>query len=245
MVGWIILGVIVLIIIGINLISVGADVAYEGGQLRLAAKVIGIEIQLLPKKESDEPKPKKEKKEKKPKKKKKPKEEKKEPAEKEKGLPLGLSVEELLELAKKALGRLARFPRKICIDRFLLHYTAAGDDPYNTARTFGTVNEVLSVLLPLARSAFRVRKSDVRTDVDFTLDKMQLDFGLGLHFRIGQLVGTLFSTAFAALGVIVRSKIRQKKEKKALGKQGNNSPTETENSETEAAQAEERMESNG
>ena len=42
MVGLIILGVIIAIIVAIMLVPVGADVAYEGGELRLSAKVCGV-----------------------------------------------------------------------------------------------------------------------------------------------------------------------------------------------------------
>ena len=65
MVGWIILGVIVLIITVINLIPVGADIGYENGKLHVSAKAAGILLQLFPRKPRDETKPKKEKKPKK------------------------------------------------------------------------------------------------------------------------------------------------------------------------------------
>ena len=67
MVGWIILGVIVLILVVINMIRIGADLAYENGEFRLSAKVAGLKLQLIPKEEDED----KTKKEKKPKKKKK------------------------------------------------------------------------------------------------------------------------------------------------------------------------------
>ena len=93
MVGWIILGVIVLIVFCINMIRIGADLAYENGEFRLAAKVAGIRLQLIPKEDREE-KSKKEKKPKKKKKEKKKKEKKQEDGEeqpKKKGLPLGRS----------------------------------------------------------------------------------------------------------------------------------------------------------
>ena len=65
MVGWIILGVIVLLLVGINLIRVGADISYECGVFSLSAKVAGVMLQLLPKQDKGEEKPKKEKKPKK------------------------------------------------------------------------------------------------------------------------------------------------------------------------------------
>ena len=48
MVGLIILGVIIAIIVAIMLVPVGADVAYEGGELRLSAKVCGMLLFMMP-----------------------------------------------------------------------------------------------------------------------------------------------------------------------------------------------------
>lgn len=245
MVGWIILGVFVLIIVAINLIRVGADVSFEDGQFSLSAKVAGVLIQLFPKEDKGEPKPKKEKKPR-LKKKEKPKDEEEKP--KKKGLPLGMNKEELFELVKKVLRLLGKFPGKFRIDRFKLHYLAAGGDPYNTAVTYGYVNEALSVLLPLARNTFTVKDSDVRTEIDFTQEQMKIDFGLALTIRIGQIVGLVFAIGFAGLGVIVKSKRRQKKDAKAAAaeeKRQTGLPDEIEKEHTDTIQAEERMDSNG
>ncbi len=216
MVGWIILGVLVLLIVGINSIRVGADISYEDGVFGLSAKVAGMMLQLLPKQEKGEPKPKKEKK---PKKKKKEKPKKEEPKEEsapaKKGLPLGMNLDELFELVKNVLRLLGRFPRKFCVDRFKLYVCAAGVDPYNTAMTYAYLNETLSILHPLACKAFTVKKSDIRTDVDFTTDKMFLEFWLGFSIRIGQIVGLGLAIAFAGAKTVIKSKLRQRKEKKA------------------------------
>ncbi len=233
MVGWIILGVIVLLLFVINMIRIGADIAYEGGIFRLSAKAAGILIQIIPEEEKDG---KKKKKEKKPKKKKEKKE--KEPAkeesnkeekEKKKGLPLGMNLDELLEAVKKVLQRIARFPRKFLIERFKLNLIIACRDPYDTAMTYGYINEALSILIPLARQGFKVRKSEISTDVDFLGEKTQIDFSMALTIRIGQIVGFLFSLIFAAVGVVIKSKRRQKKEKKLAKKAGETEEkTETE-----------------
>ena len=57
-----IIGVIAAIIALIMLIPIGADIAYEGGQFGLSAKVCGVLLQLFPRPEKDESAPKKEKK---------------------------------------------------------------------------------------------------------------------------------------------------------------------------------------
>ncbi|MBR0354272.1 MAG: DUF2953 domain-containing protein [Oscillospiraceae bacterium] len=227
MAGWIILGVIVLIVFCINRIRIGADVAYENGAFSLSAKVAGIRLQLLPKEDQGEEKPGKEKKPRKKKKKKEKNEaseETKDEKPAKKGLPLGMNLSELLDLVKAVLGHLARFPRKFLIDHFKLHVLMAGADPYDTAMSYAYLNEALSVLLPLARKGFKVKRSDVRTDVDFTQDAIRLDFAMGLTIRIGQIFGLVNSILFAAVKALVKSKIRQRRERKEEKKNNPDAP---------------------
>ena len=251
MVGLIILGVIIAIIAAIMLVPVGADVAYEGGELRLSAKVCGVLLQLIPKPPADETKPKKEKKPKKPKKQKKQPEEQAQTGEEKpkKKLNLDFSMDEVMGLVKSVLRGLGRFGRKLSVDRFLLHYTAAGKDPYNTAMTFGYVNGALTTLAPICRRSFDAKDVDVWTDVDFTTEKTKVDFGVALTIRIGQIFGVVFTILFGALGIIIKHKFRKFKEKRANKKAGipDNEGTAAENKEeiTKTIQAEERTDSNG
>ena len=251
MVGLIILGVIIAIIVAIMLVPVGADVAYEGGELRLSAKVCGVLLQLIPKPPADETKPKKEKKPKKPKKQKKQPEEQAQTGEEKpkKKLNLDFSMDEVMGLVKSVLRGLGRFGRKLSVDRFLLHYTAAGKDPCNTAMTFGYVNGALTTLAPICRRSFDAKDVDVWTDVDFTTEKTKVDFGVALTIRIGQIFGVVFTILFGALGIIIKHKFREFKEKRANKKAGipDNEGTAAENKEeiTKTIQAEERTDSNG
>ena len=251
MVGLIILGVIVAIIVVLMLVPVGADVAYEGGELRLSAKVCGMLLQLIPKPPADETKPKKEKKPKKPKKKKKQPEEQVQTGEEKpkKKLDLDFSMDEILGLVKSVLRGLGRFGRKLSVDRFLLHYTAAGKDPYNTAMTFGYVNGALTTLAPICRRTFVAKDVDVWTDVDFTTEKTKVDFGVALTIRIGQIFGVVFTILFGVLGIFIKHKFRKFKEKRANKKAGipDNEGTAAENMEENIKniQAEERTDSNG
>ena len=250
MVGLIILGVIVAIIVAIMLIPVGADVAYEGGELRLSAKVCGMLLQLIPKPPADETKPKKEKKPRKPKKKKKTEETPQTGEEKpKKKLNLDFSMDEILGLVKSVFRGLGRFGRKLSVDRFLLHYTAAGKDPYNTAMTFGYVNGALTTLAPICRRTFNAKDVDVWTDVDFTTEKTKVDLGVALTIRIGQIFGVVFTILFGALGILIKHKFRKFKEKRANKKAGitdsDGTAQENEAENTEKIQAEERTDSNG
>ncbi len=240
MVGWIILGVLVLIIVLINMIPVGVDLGYENGKLHLSAKVAWILLRLFPRRRRED-KPPKEKKPKKAKKQKKPKEEAEEKPKRK--LKLSFTPEEILELLRAVLKGAGRFRKDLKVDRFVLHFVAAGQDPYNVAMTYAYVNAGLSSLAPLCKK-LTVRNSDVWTDVDFTADWFHLDLALAMTIRIGQIVGMSFSVAFGVLKIFLRNRRRLKKEaKEAAG----TAPAETENIEqTESTiQEEERMAANG
>lgn len=241
-----IIGIIVAIIVLIMLIPIGADISYIDKQFGLSAKVCGVLLQLFPKQEIDETAPQKEKKPKKEKKKK-PEPTEGEPKPKKK-LSLSFSKDEILSLVKKVLKRFGRFGRKFKVDRFLLHYMAAGDDPYDTAVTFGYVNAALSSLAPLCRERFDVKDCDVWTDIDFTREKMEIDFAVAFSIRIGAIFGLIFGIAFSALGVLIKNKCRLLIEKLKNGKNkeiDDEAVVDIEIEKENNIQAEERMDSNG
>ncbi len=249
MVGWIILGIIVLLITLIMLIPIGADIAYEGGEMKVSAKIAGVLLQILPKEPEDESKPPKEKK---AKKEKKPKETEADGEKPKKKINLDFTFDEIMELLKKVLKGFGILGRKFRVDRFLLDYTAAGDDPYQTAVIFGYVNAALNTLAPICSQRFDVKDLYVRTDVDFTAEKTVLEFGIALTIRIGAIFRMVFTILFGALGVLIKNKFRHLKEKLAAKLRGEKSePQEniTENNTNDIkesnAQQEERIEKNG
>lgn len=241
MVALIIIGVILAIIVLIMLIPVGADIAFENSELRVSAKACGVLMPIYPKP------PEEKKAEKKEKAAEEATEEKPAEEKKTRSLPK-FNKEELLELAKAGIGAVGKFGRKVKVDRFLLHYVAAGRDPYNTAMTFAYVNAALSTLAPMCAKRFTVKDCSVWTDVDFTRDDMQLDFGLAMTIRIGQIMGIALGVGFKALGILRRNKKRLKQEAlEAENKQAEAAaaPAATENTNKENIQEEERKNSNG
>ncbi len=217
MVGWIILAVIVGLITILMLIPVGADIRYEEGVVRVSAKAAGVNLQLIPKpkKSGKAEKPKKEKK----KKDSQPKEEKPAEEKRKKGFSLPFNYEEILELLKTVLRGFGRFGRKFRVERFVLHWIAAGWEPYTTARVFSVVNAGMSQLAPICTERFHCRNSSVWTEIDFTRDDMFLEFGLTFTIRIGGIIGTGLSIGFGALKILLRSKRRAKLEAKEEAKE--------------------------
>ena len=232
-VAWILVGLVLLILAVVLLVPIGADVGYIGGEFRLAARMDGLAYQLLPKKPADPNKPPRKKKPKKEKPPKEPKPEEEE-AKPKKKRSLNFSKEELFELVKKAINGLGKFG-KLTVRRFMLHYTAAGQDPYNTAMTFGYVNWALSTLAPICAKNFRITGDvDVWTDVDFTAEKMSVDLELSVTLRLLQVVHMALAVAFGALGVLIKNKLRLRREAKLAKKSADAEQLPDEQSETTA-----------
>ena len=226
MVGWIILGVILAIILLILLIPVGADLGYEGGKLHVSAKLGPMLVQIFPR-QRREGKPKKEKKPKK--KKEKPKEEEAEEEQEKKPKKrrsLPFNRDEILELLQIALKTLGKFGRAWRVDRFLLHFTAASQDPYDTAMMSAYADSTVAGLAPLCRQTFKVKDSDVWTAVDFTRDFPEVEIGLALTINLWRIFGVVNCLLFGALKVLLKSKKRRKQEAKAAKQSGETEPTD-------------------
>lgn len=206
MVGLIIWGVIIGIIVLILVIPIGADINYEGGELRVSAKLWKFLIKLLPKEPSDTDAQPKEKKPKKIKKKK-PKEKPEGEPQPKKKMQLSFTFDEIVALLKKLFKGLGTI-FTIHVDRFMLHYVAAGDDPYNTAMTYGYVNAALSALAPICAKKYKCRDTDVWTDVNFNAEEMQLDVGIAVTIRLGQILHGVNIILFGALGILIKNKLR-------------------------------------
>ncbi len=189
-------------------IPIGADIRYEEGVIRISAKAAGIKLQLLPKSSKrieEKPKPARTKKEKAP---------KKEKTKERKNHSLSLDAEEIIDLLKTVLRGFGRFGKKFKVERFVLHWIAAGRDPYWTARIFGVVNAGLSQLAPVCTERFHCKDSSVWTDIDFAREDPFFEFGVTATIRIGQILGTALHIGFGVLIILLRSKRRTKKEAK-------------------------------
>ena len=195
-----------LVILLLCQIRVGVDISFLRQKLAVSVKFCGLLLQIYPRKAPRTPKSKEKKPEAagKPEKEKKPKKAK--PKKEKTGPGIMISSEEVIELLKKVLKGLGRFFNGFHVDRFLLHWTAAGKDPYDTARLFAAVNAVLSSLAPYCAERFRCRNTDVRTDINFTASEMQLDFGIAVVLRIGAAFDMLFTILFGVIGILIRNR---------------------------------------
>ena len=154
----IVIGIILLVFLLIALLRVGVSARLEENVFFLRAVAGPIKLQILPQKEDKAKKPKE------PKKKKSKKNEQKTDDEKgkEKEKPKIKITIDLIKTILSAVGDLlGRLRRKITIDKLTLHYTAASDDPYSAAMTFGYASAAVNALVPVLDNSFRIRDRDI------------------------------------------------------------------------------------
>ncbi len=197
---WIILAIIILLLL---LLPVGVDAAFLGGVFSLAVKAGPLKIRILPAKPKKPKKPK----EKKPKKKKDKKEGSAKPKQK-------LTLEDIKGIARLALKALSRLRRFLSIDVLELYLRVGGNDPYDTVKQYGAINAALGAALPYLHGAFKIKKQDIQTAIDFSEEKLSADAHIAATYQIWEIL----CIAFCALGSLIVWLVRRKKRARAEAK---------------------------
>ena len=188
-----IIGMILLLFLLLSLLRVGAIVDF-GGELRVRLRVrlrVGpVKLTVLPRKEKKAQKKAAEAAGKTPEEKTKPK------AAGGHRLPK-LSFPELRELAGTVLGALKRTLRRTCrrtrIDPLEVGVIFAGDDPADTAQTYGYANAALWTLMPKLEELFYIPKPSVYLGMDFTKAETSAEGTVGVSLRVCDLFAILFT----------------------------------------------------
>lgn len=183
MVGWYILGGILLLLVVVWLLRVGVDVRF-GDELRVAVKIGPAKITVLPQQEKKK-KPKKEKPQKEKKTEKKPAEKKE-----KKKFPFTFSdirsaVPVLFEALKKALGKIRRRMR---IDPLDVCVIFAGDDPAKVAETYGWANSAMWTMMPQLERLLQIPDPHIHLGVDYERYDLHAEGRVGVTFRVGDLI---------------------------------------------------------
>lgn len=195
---WILLAVFLLIVL-VLVVPFGAHIAYIGGELAVDARVLWFNIGLIPAKERKKPAKEKAKREKKPKKEKQPSEA--EAKEGKKGLPLGLTKEQIPQLLKLALSTLDRFRRKFTVNNLMIHFVAAAEDPYNTAMLYGYANAAAGIIEGLAGRGWDIRRRDIQIAPDFESTECRADAEITVTISLGRILAVLIAAAFGLLRI--------------------------------------------
>ena len=198
--------IILLIFILLNVIPIGINFKLISEKITLSLKFGSALLPVFPKKKAAGDAPEKKKKEKK----KKTEEEKPEKAAKPKKAKkkkkggLHFTFDELKAAVKSVFKGFGILLHGINIDKFMLHYTAAGSDPYKTAITYNYVNAIMSSLAPICAKRFRCKDADVWTDIDFTSPFIVPDIEFSVALRLWRLLAMILFILLALLWALVR-----------------------------------------
>lgn len=210
MVGWILLGLLLLLIFLVFFLPYGIDAGYEDGEFHLAAQAGPIRIMLYPKKplterqqarkaaKAEKKAAKQAAKAEKTEKEEKPEETKAEEAPKEskvKALLGKLDVETVLALLKMGIHAIRRFFRSFTVNFFKLHLLVADADPYNTAMEYAAACAAVEALPALCGSAIRVQRRDVRVGADYLSEEPSIAVRLTLTLQLFRIVHMLVALA--------------------------------------------------
>lgn len=207
-----ILGILLALILLLLLLRVGVHVRF-GDALCVTAMAGPVRLQLVPKPEKKKPE--------KPKKEKPVKEKPEKPAE-EKRKKLDLTpgdIRSALPALWESLKRGLRKTRKrLRIDPMRLSVCFGGDDPAQTAETYGWANAVMWTVMPELEKLTNMPDPRVHLETDFTAAETRISGEVGLSFHIGDLLAIGLAFAGPALRWLMAfRKERSAKERQAAG----------------------------
>ena len=194
MVGWYILGGILLLLVVVWLLRVGVDVRF-GDELRVAVKIGPAKITVLPQQEKKK-KPQKEKPQKEKKTEKKPAEKKAKKKSPFTFSDIRSAVPVLFEALKKALGKIRRRMR---IDPLDVCVIFAGDDPAKVAETYGWANSAMWTMMPQLERLLQIPDPHIHLGVDYERYDLHAEGRVGVTFRVGDLIVIGLTLAVPAL----------------------------------------------
>lgn len=193
MIGWYILGGIVLLLLAIWLLRVSVEIAF-GQELRVTAKIGPKKLTLLPKPEKRERAPKK-------KKKKAPAAEKKTEDKGKKKFPF--TFEDIRSAAPVVFEALQKALRKIrCrmrVDPLDISITFAGDDPAKVAEMYGWANTAMWTMMPPLEQLIHIPDPHIHLGVDYNSFRITAEGRVGVRFRIGDLIVIALTLAVPVL----------------------------------------------
>lgn len=196
------------VIVVVLIVPFGVHLVYIGGEFALDARLLCFNIGIIPGKERQGKKKERERREKKP-----PKSQKAEgepEAEgQQKGLPLGLTREDIPPLIKLLCSTLDRFRRKFTVNRLMIHFVAAAEDPYDAAMMYGWANAAAGVMAGLSERGWDIRRRDIQTAVDFESTEMAVDAELTVTISLGRILAVLVFAAWGFLKIKRASKKRE------------------------------------
>ena len=210
--GWMILGIIVLVLVLLCQIRVGGQVEYSDRGLEAWVRISFLKIQVFPLK----------KKKKAPKKKAStPKKANKQPEldqQKKITEKVGGALDYVQNLMPVALDAVKHLYSKIQMDKLELELIVGSEDPADAAMLYGQASSVLGALWYSITQMFHVQDGNARVRVDFEAKSMTV-YGLAtLTIKIGQILwlGVYFGVRGLRAFLTVRKRQKMKQSGKAV-----------------------------
>ena len=175
-----VLCILLLFLCLLNLLRLRVSVEYGEGGVHVILFLGRVPILKLPGEKKSSP----DKKDNKKKKKKRKKREKKETEGKKRGGSVP-GFRSLLRIITDVLGKLKR---RLIVDELTLWYQSGSDDPAAAALGYGRANAAAAALLEPLTALFHIRKTDIRTAVDFMETKPRVYARLIIALPVGVLV---------------------------------------------------------
>jgi len=195
------LAIVLIVIIFIALLRFALSAEYSADGFFLVLKAGFLSFRLIPAKEKTEKKILKAQKKKEKKELKKKEKAEREPEEKRPG-----TLKTVLNMLPEICKTLNRLRRKLLIKRLKIRFIAADEDPVKAALTFGASNALFGVVLPLLESAFRVKRRDVSSSVDFNATEQSIYLNAAISIAVWEAV----YITFAALPALIKIFGKQK-----------------------------------
>lgn len=202
MIALIVIGCIVLLLLFIGCLRAGVAVDYSESGFFVSVKVGPVKTQVIPTE------------------KKKKRSEKSVAEDVQKGTEKPKkSVGETLQMVRQYLpliGEAAgRLKRKIRIDHIFFHLIWGNPDPASAALGYGAANAVMGMLWPLIDHNFRIKKQEIRIDLDYERAVPAVSVNAQLTMTIGQLVAFAVGLGYKILKIRLGDS-REKTDKKAV-----------------------------
>lgn len=192
MIGWWILGGIVLLLLAVWLLRVRVEIAF-GQELRLTAQIGPKKLLLLPKPEKKE-KPGK-------KKAKKPEQPAAAGKKEKKKFPFTFrdvrsALPVVFEALKKALGKIRRRMR---VDPLDVSVIIGGSDPAKVAQMYGWAGTAVWSMMPQLEQLIHIPAPHIHLGVDYDSDRVRSEGRVGVRCRVGDLVVIVLTLAVPVL----------------------------------------------
>ena len=190
----IVIGSIIAFFLIIALIRVGVVLTYNAGSFSASMRIAFFSLRLYPQKEKKARAEKEEKHIKEKKKKEKPKPERK------------YGREQIMEIIRCALDAAGRFRRGLTIKELTVHMKIGNEDPSKSGTMYGAVSAGFGLILPFLENNFRIKKRDIRVNVDFSSFITEIDFKIAISVAIGTLVRIAFAFGWRLMRIVMKSK---------------------------------------